>query len=128
MAERQIEELIRELRTLKLRVATLEAENDYQRARRESSEHTRTLTAASNNSTHDMERVNGIGRGDRVRITNTVKKPAYWTKAWDEKKERVATVIKVTPSQIHFRTDNGVNTWRAPNNVRKIVDTDEFNR
>jgi hypothetical protein len=128
MAERQIEELIRELRTLKLRVATLEAENDEQRVRRESSEYSRTITTASSSSTHSVERVNDIGRGDRVRITNTVKKPAYWTKAWDEKKERLATVTKVTPSQIHFRTDNGVNTWRAPNNVRKVLDTDELNR
>ena len=112
MAERQIEELIEELRTLRLRVATLEAEND-QRTRRESLESTRSSTA---------EQVNGIRKGDRVRITNAVKKPAYWTRAWDENKERVATVTKVTPLQIHFRTDNGVNTWRAPNNVRKIVD------
>jgi hypothetical protein len=27
----------------------------------------------------------------------------------------------VTPSQIHFITDNGVKTWRAPNNVKKLV-------
>lgn len=123
MAEKQIEELTKELRTLKIRVATLEAEND-QRVRRESREHTRALATPSN----EKEQVNGIGIGDRVRITNHVKKPAYWTKAWDEKKERVATVTKINPLQIHFRTDNGVNTWRAPNNVRKITDTDEYSR
>lgn len=112
MAERQIEELIEELRTLKLRVATLEAENE-QRIRRDSVDSARSSTATT--------QVNGIGKGDRVRITNAVKKPAYWTRAWDEEKERSATVTRVTPLQIHFRTDNGVNTWRAPNNVRKTT-------
>jgi hypothetical protein len=114
MAERQIEDLINELRTLKLRVETLEAENNNRNVRPESNDYTQSKY---------VERVNGIGTGDRVRITNRVKKPADWTRAWDERKERVATVTRVTPSQIHFTTDNGVNTWRAPNNVKKITTT-----
>jgi hypothetical protein len=114
MAERQIEELINELRTLKLRVETLEAGNNNRIVRTESTDHTRS---------NDVERVNGIGVGDRVRIINRVKKPANWTRAWDEKRERVATVTRITPSQIHFTTDNGVNTWRAPNNVKRVTTT-----
>jgi molybdopterin-guanine dinucleotide biosynthesis protein len=61
MAERQIEELINELRTLKLRVETLEAGNNNGSVRTESTDHTRS---------NDAERVNGIGVGDRVRIIN----------------------------------------------------------
>jgi hypothetical protein len=83
MAEKQIEELTKELRTLKIRVATLEAEND-QRVRRESHEYTRTLATPN-----EKDQVNGIGIGDRVRITNHVKKPAYWTKAWDGRRKNV---------------------------------------
>jgi hypothetical protein len=64
-------------------------------------------------------------RGDRVRIKarNKVRKPATWDKRipWSEDKERTATVTRVTPTQIHFITDNGVETWRAPNNIYKIA-------
>ena len=62
--------------------------------------------------------------GDRVRIKkrNKVRKPATWTSqvAWSAEKERTATVTRVTPTQVHFITDNGVETWRAPNNLDKI--------
>jgi hypothetical protein len=67
--------------------------------------------------------VNGIVKGDRIRIKNKVKKPATWTSRvdWSAEKERIATVTRVTPSQVHYITDNGVKTWRAPNNVEKLV-------
>ena len=70
-----------------------------------------------------LPRVNGIVKGDCIQIKNKVKKPAAWTSqvAWSAEKERTATVTRVTPSQIHFITDNGVKTWRAPNNVEKLL-------
>ena len=67
--------------------------------------------------------VNGFKRGDRVRITNKVKKPAVWPreKTWIESEFRLATVTKVNSLQVHFLTDNGVRTWRAPNNLERIA-------
>jgi hypothetical protein len=66
--------------------------------------------------------VNGFKKGDRVKITNKVKKPAVWPreKEWIESQFRLATVTKVSRLQVHFLTDNGVRTWRAPNNLERI--------
>ena len=66
---------------------------------------------------------NGFAIGDRVLITNKVKKPAAWPneKTWSESEFRSATVTKVTRLQIHFVTDNEVFTWRAPNNLKKVA-------
>jgi hypothetical protein len=105
MAERQLHELIGKLRTLQLEEAAIIAQIEQL-----SSE----VTPAA-----PTQRVNGIARGDRVRIKNRVRKPATWTNEveWTEAKERLATVTRVTPEQVHFVTDNGTRTWRAPNNL-----------
>lgn len=75
---------------------------------------------------------NGTGRaptevrfapGDRVVITNHVRKPAIWNWLrgdWDPEKERLAVVTKVTEKQVHLLTDNGSTTWRAPKNLRRF--------
>ena len=67
--------------------------------------------------------VNGFRVGDRVRITNKVKKPATWPRGqvWSESEFRSATVTRVTRLQIHFVTDNGISTWRAPNNLERFA-------
>ena len=108
MEERRIDDLISELNALRIRVAQLEAGQEVP-------------------DTHEVNvdvdvNVVSLKKGDRIRITNRVKKPATWTGAfvWDEELERVATVTRVTPKQIHFITDNGTRTWQAPNNVRRI--------
>ena len=66
--------------------------------------------------------VNGIRRGDRVKIKNKFNKPATWPaeRRWDKEEAKLATVTKVTREQVHFTTDNGVRTWRAPNNLERI--------
>jgi hypothetical protein len=66
--------------------------------------------------------VNGIRRGDRVTIKNKIRRPATCSdeSKWTKEKERVATVTRVTNDQIHFVTDNGTKTWRAPNNLSKL--------
>ena len=58
---------------------------------------------------------------DRVRMLNEVKKPATWDNriAWCETSARQATVTDVRPKQI-FTTDNGIETWSAPNNLAKL--------
>ena len=67
--------------------------------------------------------INGITRGDRVRIRNRVYKPATWPadRHWDKEQAKLATVTRVTSEQIHFVTDNGIRTWRAPNNLERIL-------
>ena len=64
---------------------------------------------------------NGINKGDRIRIRNKVKKPATGTRPWDKEKEKTATVTRVTATQVHYITDNGGETWRAPNNWKEFL-------
>lgn len=113
----KIDTLIAELKSLKIReadiIAQLETAAAEQRRgqRRETNTDTRVVVSGTN----------ALARGDRVRITNRVRKPATWNNdiRWEEDKERSATVTKVTPDQVHIVTDNGVRTWRAPNNLKK---------
>ena len=68
--------------------------------------------------------MNGIVKGDRIRIKNKAKKPVTWTSqvdCWTAEKERKATVTRVMPMQIHFITNNRVETWRAPNNGERAA-------
>jgi hypothetical protein len=67
--------------------------------------------------------VNGFKKGDRVRITKKVEKSAVWPRkqTWVESEFRLATVTKVSSLQVHFLTDNGVRTWRAPNNLERVA-------
>jgi len=98
-----VDELIEEIKELRIRVTRLEAE----RSRPESRPATSELELAA---------------GDRIRITNRIRKPSNWPEGapWTEENERKATVTRVTDKQVHFRTDNGTTTWRAPRNVKKI--------
>ena len=60
--------------------------------------------------------------GDRVRILNRFSKPAVWdnSKRWVEAEAKTATVTEVGAQQVFFVTDNGVETWRAPNNLKLL--------
>ena len=109
MPDRSIVELITELDALRLRISQVEAELRVQQQ-----------------STHGPEQVTPIGltRGDHVRITNQIRRPAVWpnTIDWNEEtkeKERNATVTHIFKGQVHFITDNGTKTWRAANNLQK---------
>jgi hypothetical protein len=59
---------------------------------------------------------------DRVHITNIVRRPRNWDveTAWDERAAHRATVTSVELERVHFVTDNGISTWRAPQNLRLI--------
>jgi hypothetical protein len=117
MAERKLDELIGKLKVLKIEEASI-----LSQIAELNSNTPRPATRTSSSE----ERVNGIAKGDRVRIKNRVRKPATWTSEteWTEAKERLATVTRVTLEQIHFVTDNGTRTWRAPNNVRRLVENE----
>ena len=114
MQDKEVEDLISELKVLNLRRSAILArlEEAY------------STPGVEENASHSVRApiANGIVKGDRVRIINKVKRPAVWTSqlAWDKERERYATVTRVTPTQVFFTTDNGVETWRAPNNLRRI--------
>ena len=107
MKTEDIDQLTTELRDLKIRVAQLEAAA----IDRESGCSASTAAAPV------------FQRGDRVKIKNKLKKPATWPSdiTWNQDAAQVATVTHNYREQVHFRTDNGVKTWRAQNNLVKLA-------
>lgn len=103
--------LIEQLKRLKVREARileqLEAENDLQRV------------------DHFVQPPT-FEIGDRVRITNRVRRPANWDERipWNERHARNATVTGIADGKIYFTTDNGTQTWRLPQNLRELRDED----
>ena len=121
-----VEELIEALKALKVQESALKARETALITRLEAATKKGNSEITTKTTASKARLVLGstIARGDRVRIKakNKVRKPAIWNKhiPWSEEKERTATVTRVTLTQIHFITDNGVETWRAPNNIYKI--------
>jgi hypothetical protein len=113
MEEKQIAELIKELKALKVREATVIAQLEAVNLKRTQ----KTAPPV----TYDTE--DELVQGDRIRITNRVRKPATWPRKveWEERKERHGTVTRVTTEQVHIVTDNGTHTWRAPQNLKRIT-------
>jgi hypothetical protein len=111
MEDSRIDELIEQVRTLSLQVEELKQEL---RRRDSRSPPSRTLVAKDRS---------GFEIGDRVRVLNAVKKPATWDNStkWIEAEARLGTVTKVRVGQIFYTTDNGTETWRAPNNLRRLT-------
>jgi hypothetical protein len=118
MVDNKIHELIEELKVLKLReteiIAQLEVENV--RRNRETREKEARLVRHSTTTGHGFE------QGDRIRITNQVKKPAHWgvDERWNYIDAQKATVTFTTTDRVYFVTDNGVTTWRTPRNIKRI--------
>jgi len=113
MEDSRIDDLIAELHALRIQVARLETE--VHRRENRTAPPTTPLAVAP-------PRTPDYAVGDRVRILNKIKKPATWNNniVWSESDARLATVTEVRPTQIFFTTDNGVETWRAPNNLRNL--------
>ena len=109
-----IEHLTAELTALRIRVTQLEVEQAA------TASATRVATTEGESATRATAAA--IKKGDRVRIKNTLRKPATWPvdKEWDGKQAQLATVTHIKKDQIHFVTDNGVKTWRAVQNLVKI--------
>jgi hypothetical protein len=103
-----IEELTKEIKKLRVRVARLESERAPPKER----------------ALPPTVKVDSLKAGDRVRITNKIRRPTSWPEdiPWTEEKERVGTVTRLTKNQVHFCTDNGRVTWRATQNIRKIIE------
>lgn len=108
-----VDDLTQELLTLRIRLATVEAE----------------LTRAKQREQHERNDEWTFAVGERVRITNRVKRPASYLDNWDDdarQRERLATVTNTvvakekTPTQVWLVTDNGTRTWRAPKHLVRI--------
>jgi hypothetical protein len=120
MEDGRINEIITELRSIRLQVSHLEQEIDRRDTRRVpalASERPPPTPVPATHVTH------AYSVGDRVRILNKVKKPATWNSnvEWSKRDARRATVIEVRARQIFFTTDNGVDTWRAPNKLQQKI-------
>jgi hypothetical protein len=116
MIDNKIHELIEELKALKLREAEIIEQLAVENVRRN--------REARENGARLVRRTttgHGFEQGDRIRITNQVKKPYNWgDDHWNYHEARIATVTFTTPNRIHFVTDNGLTTWRAPRNIERI--------
>jgi hypothetical protein len=101
----EIEGLVKEVRKLRIRVARLENER---------------VLSATESSTVKLDKVKA---GDRIRIINKIRKPPSWPEEvpWTEERERTGTVTRLIKDQVHFRTDNGRDTWRATKNIRRLA-------
>jgi hypothetical protein len=107
--EDEIEQLTAQLRAINIRLARLESAAAVRDPERSAGH----LAAA-----------NTLKKGDRVKIRNKLKRPSTWDVRikWDQQLAQKATVTHFHKEQVHFITDNGVKTWRAVNNVSKLVD------
>ena len=78
----------------------------------------RTEDSSASSTTHTDFLV--FATGDRVRILNSVKKPARWdnNKVWHENQAKYATVVRIQGGRVYIVTDNGVSTWRSAHNLR----------
>lgn len=122
--KKTIQELISALKTIRLQEADLTAQLE------EAVENRERIGVASDPAGEEKEkngqRSYGFAKGDRIWIQNKLHKPANWNNElkWIEQEGKTATVTAVLAKgptiQVHFVTDNGVKTWRAPNNVRLL--------
>jgi hypothetical protein len=119
MQDKSIEELITELQELRIRQTVIISEIQ-QVIREETEQNGHNEREANDVNVRAQGAAFGFSRGDRVRIKNKVKKPASAGPAWSESRERLATVTKIKVDQIHIRTDNGTETWRAPHNLQRL--------
>jgi cell division septum initiation protein DivIVA len=105
MGDDRVEQLIKQVRKLTLQVQELE----------------RSIESKTDSvSTTTSINFSAFATGDRVRILNSVKKPAKWdnAKEWHNDKARHSTVTRIQGGRVYIVTDNGVSTWRSANNLR----------
>jgi DUF438 domain-containing protein len=120
--KKTIQELTSALKTLKLEEANLTTQ--LEEALKNNKTAVDQQEQAENNS---KRRLHGFSKGDRVWSKNKLHKPASWDNKfeWIEREGKTATVtevlIKGPTVQVHFVTDNGVKTWRAPNNLSLLA-------
>ena len=117
-----VEQLIKELEALRIRVAQLEAAATTTRGQAQLEAAATTTRGQDIDTGTETAATLEFKEGDRVRIKNQLKKPATWSNkaVWDKKQAQQATVTHIYKEQVHFITDNGVKTWRAVNNLEPL--------
>lgn len=115
--DERITALIRELQDLHVREAAILQEIESRNRRRRSD-------SPVNETRTDQETEPAPRRryqaGDRIYITNRVRRPAFAPQDWTLWNERRATVTRVVRDRVYCRTDNGTQTWRLHHNVRPL--------
>ena len=121
MDDPTLQDLVRELRAIRIREAQIIERIEGVLAETPNEGAKEPSAPPTKKSSH------GLKIGDRIVITNKINRPANWPRSdpWIESEHKTATIreiIRISPTntQIHFITDGGVETWRAPNNVRTI--------
>jgi hypothetical protein len=115
MQRKSVADLIQELQQLRIRETVVIAEIREAIEARDGAEQDIVIDDVD-----QPPAAHGLRTGDRVRIKNKIRKPATAGPSWSETRERLATVTRVTPDQVHVVTDNGTKTWRARNNLSLI--------
>jgi hypothetical protein len=117
METKSVDALIQELKALQLREAEVLKLIEQANKRRD-------LVAGHHGvcTEHGTTTNHGFEQGDRIRITNRITKPAHWgiNEPWHYRDAQKATVTFTTQDRVYFVTDNGVTTWRAPRNIKRI--------
>ena len=100
MDEKQIGELIEELKALKLRESVVISQ--LEAAHRRQIESGSFGPGAVRGTAESDAQDTGLSVGDRVYVTNKVRRPATWNNkvTWEAEKERRATVTRVTANQV----------------------------
>jgi hypothetical protein len=110
MSDESVDALISQLETLRIQEATILR---------------RLITAQARESRTEPDTEEVTFRvGGRVEITNRVR-PAFGRTATAN--DRRATITKILPTRIYFRTINGNNTWRAEHNLIIVQRNENWN-
>ena len=113
MSEDSVDDLISQLNSLELSQRELDRkrENLTSRLVRARAQE----RGAARESASERTGVERFRVGDRVRITNEIRSSFLGRRPTPA--DRRAVVIRITEKRVHFRTDSGITTSRAPNNL-----------
>ena len=115
MSGRVIDDLIEQLELLRVHESRIIQKIVDERARE-----TRSTDTASNNHSGVAEpRTRSFRIGDRVSITNAVRKP-FGRKT--DRGDREGVVTKITAQRVFLKTDNGSTTNRVAHNLKLVRD------
>jgi hypothetical protein len=113
-SEDRIARLTQQVQELQLQVTALQQELKQEPKQHNRSHQTPPSTSTVTNTL--------IQPGDRIRITNQVKKPLSWDTSitFNQQQAKLATVTAVVNNRIYFTTDNGIHTWRSRRNILQL--------
>lgn len=111
----QIDTLINELKRLQVRETSLLRQLEDAHRQRDAAQ---ADDGARDNGNATRQQAGRYQVGDRVYVTNRIRKPVFAPASWTGFKERHATVTSVDGEKVFFETDNGTRTWRVAKNLR----------